>query len=504
MNHSKGMKQHLIIRADANTRMGTGHVMRCLALAQAWQDRFEYVTFAYTVMPDTIKKRLDQEHMKYVRIQAPAGTQADAQQLIEQALSIHATWVVVDGYKFDAAYQKMLEEAGLKVLFMDDYGHAAPYRADLILNQNASAQPSWYTQRADGSRLLLGTEYVLLRREFNLLDHVPNEPASIARKILITMGGADPDNVTAKVLSCFEYLPAGLFELAVVLGAANPHHHALEQLASQIPSTVQFHRNITDMPAIMRQADMAITAAGSTCYELAYMAVPMLAIILAENQRALCESLDQAGIAISMGWHHQLQVCQLADSIKKLAEDALLRSTLAQTAKKRVDGQGPLRTMHAMGAGYLRLRPATVDDCRLLWEWRHDPVVLASSFCSDPIPYDQHMQWFNHKLQQPSCRIEIAVNQQQQPIGQVRLELIQNRAQISVNTAPTLRGQGLGCQLIRMASRKALLTGWAKAIDAYIKVQNVASCRAFERAGFTDAGQCMMEKMQTKHYVFTL
>ncbi len=130
----------LLIRADASPDIGTGHVMRCMALAQAWQDAGGRALFAATSITPAIKNRLSLEWCELVAVSATAGSLQDAQETIGIAKSCGAEWIVVDGYHFGQEYQRDLKSAGRKVLFLDDYGHAQTYSADFVLNQNLSAR----------------------------------------------------------------------------------------------------------------------------------------------------------------------------------------------------------------------------------------------------------------------------------------------------------------------------------------------------------------------------
>src|SRR6478752_3505281 len=129
----------LIIRADASVAMGTGHVMRCLALAQAWQDQGGECIFAMAETTAASEGRIRGEKFEVTPVRGYPGTLQDAEQLVQLALAHDATWVVVDGYQFDVEYQRRLKAAGLKVLVVDDTGHAGAYVADLVLDQNAHA-----------------------------------------------------------------------------------------------------------------------------------------------------------------------------------------------------------------------------------------------------------------------------------------------------------------------------------------------------------------------------
>src|ERR1700733_11042670 len=147
--------------------MGTGHAMRCLALAQAWQDAGGCCIFAMADVTPAVRRKVEEASCEVVAAQAEAGSTDDATQFIRLAQERNATRVVVDGYQFGADYQRALKSAGLRILFIDDYGHAGHYSADLVLNQNVSADERLYANRESYTRLLPGPRYALLRREFN-------------------------------------------------------------------------------------------------------------------------------------------------------------------------------------------------------------------------------------------------------------------------------------------------------------------------------------------------
>jgi UDP-2,4-diacetamido-2,4,6-trideoxy-beta-L-altropyranose hydrolase len=129
----------LLVRCDASVAIGTGHAMRCLALAQAWQDAGGHVVFAMLEATSAVEDRLHREGIEVARLRAEVGSADDARETIMLAATKQASWVVVDGYKFDANLQTHLKEAGHKVLLVDDTGGAAHYSADLVLNQNVCA-----------------------------------------------------------------------------------------------------------------------------------------------------------------------------------------------------------------------------------------------------------------------------------------------------------------------------------------------------------------------------
>ena len=266
----------LVIRADADSRLGTGHVMRCLALAQAWQDAGGRALFLMAPAPPALKTRLLSEGMEVLALEHGSGSPEDARETAQLARSRGADWVVVDGYHFGADYQRLIKDSGLRLLCIDDYGHAAHYSADLVLNQNINATEELYPSREANTRLLLGTRYVLLRREFWPWRGWRREIPAVARKVLVTLGGGDPDNVTLKVIQALAQVEIEGLEAVVVVGAANPHLQELQAVVKDLPFPIRLESNVTNMPELMAWADVAITAGGSTCWESAFMGLPAL------------------------------------------------------------------------------------------------------------------------------------------------------------------------------------------------------------------------------------
>ena len=486
----------LLIRADASTQMGTGHVMRCLALAQAWQDKGGQVTLAATTFPPALGERLASEGLTLVTLTAEPGSPDDAQQTAEHARALGATWVIVDGYQFGAAYQRALKDAGLRVLFMDDYGHAGTYCADIVLNQNSYAHEGLYVQRASHTRLLLGPQYVLLRREFWPWRGWRRETSEVARKVLITMGGSDPDNVTLKVIRALDQIEAPGLEVTVIVGGGNPHFTEIEAAAQISRHQIKVERNVSDMPTLMAWADVAVTAGGSTCYELAFMGVPALIIVLAENQQPGAAALAEAGIAWNFGWHSHVEALVLAVSLNQIFGDAATRTMMAQCGQALIDGHGSVRIVAELAGKSLTLRKATAEDCRLLWEWANEPTVRAASFSAAPIPWEQHVAWFAAHQGSPKHRSFIGLDSVGVPVGQVRFNLQGKAAVISVSLVHHVRGMGYGSLLIRQGTAALFDEGCATQIDAYVKRDNHASLHAFAHAGFIEIGTVLMHESE--------
>src|ERR1700724_3334508 len=156
----------LLIRADASPAIGTGHVMRCLALAQAWQDRGGTAALAAAELPDALAPRLTAENLGLCRIQATAGDLKDARETIAEARRIEASWVVIDGDRFGSEYLENIRAAGFRVLLVDDFAARKSYPVDLIVNPNLDGDEGPYRKRGTRASVCAGISYALLRREF--------------------------------------------------------------------------------------------------------------------------------------------------------------------------------------------------------------------------------------------------------------------------------------------------------------------------------------------------
>jgi UDP-2,4-diacetamido-2,4,6-trideoxy-beta-L-altropyranose hydrolase len=393
--------------------------------------------------------------------------------------------VVLDGYRFLGRYQQAIKQAGFRLLAIDDYGHAEHYWADLVLNQNLNAEENLYRQREPNTHLLLGTGFALLRREFGKWREWKREIQQLGRKVLVTLGGSDPDNVTGVVIEALAQVAVDGLEAIVVVGASNPHRAKLEAALAGGGAAIELRSSVTDMPALMAWADVAVAAGGTTSWERALMGLPSLVIVLADNQREVAEASERAGIGWNLGRHQQLSAQAIALSLQRLLQDGPTRALMAQRGSELVDGRGAERVVRKLRDGDLCLRPAAPEDCRLIWEWANEPAVRAASFSPEAIPWGVHQEWFAARLNDPNCALFVALNKACVPIGQVRCDVKGDGvAVLSISLDPRFRGKGHGPQLIRKAAEELFGRGSVATIQAFIRHGNAASQKAFEKAGF--------------------
>jgi UDP-2,4-diacetamido-2,4,6-trideoxy-beta-L-altropyranose hydrolase len=341
------MGSFLVIRVDANAYMGTGHLMRCMALAQGWKARGGQAAFITACESDGLCRRLSDEGFQVITIERSYPDPADWA-ITSQALAAHpGVWLVLDGYHFTPAYQRQIKEAGHRLLVIDDMAHLDYYYADVVLNQNISAERLRYSCEPY-TQLLLGTRYVLLRPEFLAWQGKQREISKVARKVLVTLGGGDPDNQTQKVIRALQQVDVDGLEAVIVVGASNPHFRKLQSATRNSKFPFRLVRNATNMSELMAWADAAVSAGGSTCWELAFTGLPTVVLVLAENQQDIAAGLDKAGVVLNLGWYTEVSIAQMANTLVELLKDRGLRQRMSRRGRELVDGLGTKRVVEAL------------------------------------------------------------------------------------------------------------------------------------------------------------
>jgi len=473
----------VVVRADASLRSGTGHVMRCLALAQQVKLKGGNICFALAECPDSLADKLKNEGIKIHKIFSKPGSRNDADETARLAIKNKADWVVVDGYAFKEEYQDIIKKSGKRLLFVDDYGHCKRYNCDIILNQNSCANDKLYSKRGAFTKLLLGTQYVLLRQEFRPFIGWMRKNPKHASRLLVTLGGSDPDNTTLKTIKAIKTLRLD-FDVRIVVGGANPHIKKLEEEISK-SSNLQILRNVTNMPELMAWADLVITSGGSTCWEACFMGLPNVIIYCAENQRPIARSLDSLGAAVNLGHNRIVKTEDISTALMSLALNYNRRKIMSETARHLVDGLGAEKIVGAMNGIFLR--KVEKSDCKFIWQLSNSKSVREASFSKKHIPWREHKAWFDSNLGDKDAFFCVAETAEKTPVGQIRFRIKGRDAIVSTSLLSEYRGRGYGSTIIRDASHAVFSTSKTDRIHAYIKHSNEGSLAAFKKAGFKEA-----------------
>jgi UDP-2,4-diacetamido-2,4,6-trideoxy-beta-L-altropyranose hydrolase len=340
----------LLIRCDANSAIGAGHFFRELALAEAAADRGISIAFAMHRPSEAFEGLADASGVELVTLEEDAGSLEDAAETRKIAEERGAAAVVVDGYHFNTAFYEMLSVGQFTLAAVDDIAHQY-FPVDVLINVNPHADKLSYNVPTD-AQLLLGVKYALLRRQFReartALDEqsAPEVSASVSR-LLVTMGGADPTSETEKVIRALcatDYTG----RVDVVVGPANSNLEQLKAIATRASADICFHSNVRQMASLMQSQHMAICAAGGTSWELACLGIPMLQMVVADNQEPIAQWLADGGYADMLGWRDDVSPQNIASQFEALAQAPQRRATIADSAMKLIDGRGPDRILQVL------------------------------------------------------------------------------------------------------------------------------------------------------------
>jgi UDP-2,4-diacetamido-2,4,6-trideoxy-beta-L-altropyranose hydrolase len=501
------LRKTLCFRVDASATMGIGHLMRCLALAQAWQDEGGKVVMVAQIQAAGVLGRLAAEGMEVHELQSPPASLDDAAETDRIAREAGAAWLVLDGYHFSNPYLGAVRANGLKLMVLDDLADADLFEADIVLNQNVYATAGMYGTRAPQAALLLGSTYALLRRDFLRGRPGVRTHRTVGREVLVVFGGGDAGNITQRAMEWLATMDGPRHRFTMVVGVANPHLNSLKALLSRVCARHDFELavNPPNLPELMNRADLAVSAAGSTCWELACLGVPTVLIVAAPNQQRIADHMHEAGAAVSLGLAAEAFSGHGLIRIRELLAGATERERLGQTARRLVDGLGGRRVTEAVLAYPLRLRRAGMEDAESLWRWANDPVTRQASYKIDPIPWEAHQAWLQRLLSSPvSDVVFIATDPANEGVGTVRFRKTGQEGEISLSLAPPMRGKGLGSKLIRLAAFRVLDEGFCREVRGWVKVSNAASVGAFRRAGFLENGRALRTGVESIEFRWSI
>jgi UDP-2,4-diacetamido-2,4,6-trideoxy-beta-L-altropyranose hydrolase len=500
------MNKNLIIRADASVQIGTGHVIRCLTLADELRGCGAEVIFVcrefagnlcgyieekgYVVLPLPIfdKQEYNIEGGPKHAAWLGADWQTDARQVenIMKDLDTHPDWLVVDHYALDERWEGYLRPYCKKIMVIDDLADRA-HDCDLLLDQNfyENLKSRYDGLVPSGCKKLLGPKYALLRPEFREARKNLRKRDGYVKRIMVFFGGSDPTNETSKALEAIRMLDRPDIVWDVVVGAFNPHRKVIEQIASNLPDCT-CHFNVEGMAALMAGADLAVVAGGTTVWERCMLGLPSLVATVAENQERTVSDMAESGCLLFLGRSETVSVDSLYHALEIALQSPWLLISFARKTQSLVDGTGARRVAQEIMPLDITLRMATRDDCEAIYKWRNAEETRKHLFDHGLIKWEDHCRWFENTIRNPA-RVLLVGEFHDQEVGVLRYDHIGESAVVSVYLLPGTHGQGMGTQLLRAG------TDWVKQnfsdvkrIRAEVLFSNFSSKRAFEKAGYKE------------------
>jgi UDP-2,4-diacetamido-2,4,6-trideoxy-beta-L-altropyranose hydrolase len=331
-----------VCHVDVGPDVGLGHLQRCLALAQALRARGGDVVFLAPAL-EAVTARIHAAGFDVALDTSAPGRPADWTAVLTAARRHGCAIAVIDSYAIDDEYLAALRTAGLFVVAIDDLaGH--PFSAHVVVNGAAAAGTLPYRSATGTTTFLLGPQYVLLNGAFR---DVPSRlPAAVVRRVLVTIGGGDPQRILPRVL-CAVDAAGRPFTIVIVLGpfaerdqdaAAAARRHDVER--------VNGPAHLRD---VMLSVDLAVSAGGQTLYELAATGTPAVAIQAFDNQRMNLHQLEAEGTLRFAGLVQDADfACRMAGAVTEVIDDIEGRQLMTEAGPRLVDGRGAERVAAAI------------------------------------------------------------------------------------------------------------------------------------------------------------
>lgn len=340
-----------IIRADGNTAIGMGHVMRCLSIADAMKDR--NIEPVFMTADNDCAAMIEDRGFEACVLGTDYRDMESELPLIREFLKQRtkdvdaSSIILVDSYQVTSRYYEELRKLA-KVACLEDMGQSYP--VDLLINYNIYGPKLVYDNKITHATLL-GTRYQPLRREFQ--QDIQYAIKNKITDVMITTGGSDPYFAARAFTDAFlaeKKLAEEKLRYHIISGPFNTHTAQLHKLYDENPR-VEIHEHVTCMKEIMKQCDVVLSATGSTIYEVSALGVPLIAFYFAENQRQGAEMLSEITHVINCGNYADDAEQTVGNAVKallKCVKDKEYRETLYHEERCLVDGQGAARIAQAL------------------------------------------------------------------------------------------------------------------------------------------------------------
>lgn len=335
---------NVVIRTDSSISIGTGHLIRCLTLADGLKQQGIGVHFVCREEKGNLIELIENRGYEVHRLPSNIELRAEkklTQIILEKKLTF-PDWLIIDHYDIDCSWEISFRKYVKKIMVIDDLANRK-HDCDLLLDQNYNVDNERYHGLIpDHCVQLLGPRYALVRPQFREARENLRKRNGEVKRILVFMGGADPTNQTCKVLGAIKKLNSPVIAVDTVIGTANKHREEIESLASNMSNTI-CHYNVENMSELMAVADLSIGAAGTTAWERSCVGLPSLVITIANNQIEIAENLAKSGIVINLGWFEDVKKTKITSALKNLLDKPDIIRQMSIDGMRMVDALGTER-----------------------------------------------------------------------------------------------------------------------------------------------------------------
>jgi UDP-2,4-diacetamido-2,4,6-trideoxy-beta-L-altropyranose hydrolase len=467
------------IRCDSSNRIGSGHVIRCMALAEILTEKNIPVEFICKNFPQSMISQIRKGGYRVHLLSPKLDQNQDAIVSLKIIKRTKLPLVIVDNYALDAEWESKIANQ-YHVLTIDDL-RSRNHASHLILNPNflKPGTVKYNVDRLKETILLLGPQNAILRKEFRQIFErkILNPKRS---GITVFFGSYDESGETYKFLKkVIEVKPKLHFE--IIVSSFNVKLKDIRRL--KLPNNIQIHVQPEKVSKILLRTQLFIGAGGSITSERLICGLPGIVVSVAENQEVIAQNLAKSGVQIYLGPVSKVNYGNVIARSQKLLRDNDQIDSMRATGKKII---GPL-TFDQINrlADVLWLRPATTDDANFLFNLRKEPSVAALSINQTDFTFSSHVKWLMGRIASSDTKLYVVVYRGKS-CGQIRLD---RDGTVSISLSRNVRGMGLSARALRLALRPGKYT-------AIIRPDNLPSLKLFRSVGFQKTGKVNINNLE--------
>lgn len=465
------MTKTILFRADGNATKGLGHLYRLFSLVEMLKDYYD------TVFLTKEESTFEVIPKGYKVSKIPKDITIDKEpEWINLHFSSKLHIIIADGYHFDSSYQQALKQYEFNLIYIDDLADKHMY-ADIVVNHS----PNCFAEDYKGetyTRYALGTNYAMLRPKFNEAAKAFREIKDI-RNAFICFGGSDQFDLSFKAAKALLNINS-IKQINIVIGAAYKHLDIIKLAENHQAIKIYQNLNEADLCQVMQLCQIAVAPASTILYEICSIKMPVLSGYYVHNQKNIYKGLSEKGAIAKGGDFTSYEVSDFQKQIEKILNNDI--KAQIDNQQELFKGNSARYFLGLINSLSISFRKANIEDLMLVYNWSNDKVVRQNSYQTEPIKLEEHKSWFLNKIEDEKSLILIAMVNNQ-PSGVVRYEINDENSVVGIVVSKAYRGQGLAPSFLKEAATY-YFKRFDKPIYAYIKKENLASIKSFEKARY--------------------
>lgn len=495
----------IVFRVDSTKEIGSGHLYRCLILANSLTESGFNCIFIINKRNDKISEliKFNRHQLKYLSIKDKLpisekinshkqwlkhSWKEDAEATINILEKNFVSLVVVDHYSLDYRWERKIKKHTRKIMVIDDLDNRK-HECDILLDHNYRSENNAYKKNIINNLCLklLGLKYLIINKEYvNYKKKVTRENI---KKILIFFGGSDSEKLTELIVGKLIKLDKNKYNVSIVIGINNDRKKSIEKLIKNL-NNFKCYESQMNLASMLEKNDLVIGALGMNLWERLCIGTPSVVISKGIDQKIFGKKLASKKCIHLIGHYNEVSEKKIELRLKKFLQMKITQS-MTSRLQNMVDGCGTERVANELKKIIvndfkfnLKVRNSNFRDNDLLFNWANHPSVRANSFTSEPIDKKKHKEWFEKRLNNKKQHAIYIGELDSIPVGQVRFDLIEGNWFIDFSVSHKFRRLGVGYELLNQASKKHSKLFSRRYLIGEVKTNNHASRKVFNKLDY--------------------